>query len=89
MKILSETNYKGILEKLIQQGYQFIGFDYEIINSGTKFVLWRHDVDHSLNRAYRLAEIEEEFGIKATYFIHIQSGFITCLSRINMRYYVE
>ncbi len=70
-----ETNYKGILEKLIQQGYQFIGFDYEIINSGTKFVLWRHDVDHSLNRAYRLAEIEEEFGIKATYFIHIQSGF--------------
>ncbi len=52
-------------------------------------MLWRHDVDHSLNRAYRLAEIEEEFGIKATYFIHIQSGFITCLSRINMRYYVE
>lgn len=37
--------------------------------------MWRHDVDFSLNRAYRLAEMEAELGVKATYFIHMQSGF--------------
>lgn len=71
----TEVNYKTILEKLLQEGYEFLEFDYEKINSDTKIVLWRHDVDFSLNRACRLAEIEEILGIRATYFIHMQSGF--------------
>lgn len=71
----TETNYKTILDELNTEGYKFAGFDYEKISSGEKIVLWRHDVDFSLNRAYRLAEIEEESGVKATYFIHMQSNF--------------
>lgn len=71
----TETNYKVILEKLFFLEYKFSEFNYETINSSEKFVLWRHDVDYSLNRAYRLAEIEFEQGVKATYFIHLQSNF--------------
>jgi len=38
-------------------------------------VLWRHDVDISLNRSLRLAEIEAEVGVVATYFVDIHSTF--------------
>jgi hypothetical protein len=39
------------------------------------FVLWRHDVDVSMQRALRLARVEAEEGVVATYFVHLQSRF--------------
>ena len=43
---------------------------YNEINFDIKFVLWRHDCDYSLNRAYELARIENEMNVKSTYFIN-------------------
>jgi hypothetical protein len=37
-------------------------------------VLWRHDVDISLNRALALAVLEHKHGISATYFIRLRGG---------------
>lgn len=37
--------------------------------------IWRHDVDVSLHRALSLAQIENEIGVKATYFIQLRSPF--------------
>lgn len=54
----TEANYRKILETMIGKGYTYKAFDYEAINSDEKIVIWRHDVDFSLNRARRLAEIE-------------------------------
>lgn len=73
----TEENYQIILEQTLNRGYQFAEFDYGEMKSEGKIVLWRHDVDFSLNRAYRLAEIESKTGegIKSTYFIHLQSSF--------------
>ena len=42
---------------------------------GQRFVLWRHDMDYSLNRGLSLAKIEHEYGIKATYFLNLHSEF--------------
>ncbi len=42
-------------------------------------VLWRHDIDVSPNRAVRLAQIEHESGLKATYFFLLHSDFYNCL----------
>src|SRR5437016_143830 len=42
-------------------------------------VLWRHDIDVSPNRALRLAEIERERGLRATYFFLLHSNFYNCL----------
>lgn len=78
----TEANYRKILEAMIGKGYTFTAFDYETINSDEKIVIWRHDVDFSLNRARRLAEIEskiEKTKIKSTYFIHLQSSFYNVL----------
>jgi hypothetical protein len=49
--------------------------DYCSIPWGKRFVLWRHDLDFSLNRGLALARIENEIGIKATYFLNIHSEF--------------
>ncbi len=42
-------------------------------------VLWRHDVDISPNRALRLAQIEQEHGLRTTYFFLLHSDFYNCL----------
>jgi hypothetical protein len=48
---------------------------YDDIPWGSKFLLWRHDLDYSINRAAALAEIEAEEGIRATYFVNPGSEF--------------
>lgn len=40
-----------------------------------RFVLWRHDLDFSINRSLALARIEHQEGLKATYFVNIHSDF--------------
>ena len=65
-------HYKDLL-LVASQRYKFVGYDYSLKSSG--YILWRHDVDVSLNRAFRLAEIESNLGLKATYFINIASEF--------------
>lgn len=48
---------------------------YEEIMSKDKFLLWRHDIDHSIHRAKKLAELEKKYFIKATYFLQLGSFF--------------
>ncbi|MDE6600750.1 MAG: hypothetical protein K2K90_01025 [Lachnospiraceae bacterium] len=68
----TEKNYRYILEQLLKE-YEFSKYDYEKIFSDKKIVLLRHDLDTSLLRAVRLAEIEKEYQIQSTYFIYLQS----------------
>jgi hypothetical protein len=42
-------------------------------------VLWRHDVDFSPHRALRLAQIEAEEGVRATYFPYLHSELYNLL----------
>ena len=42
-------------------------------------VLWRHDIDHSVHRGVRLAELEAERGLVATYFFWIRSPYYNVL----------
>jgi hypothetical protein len=48
---------------------------YDAIPWGAKFILWRHDLDYSVNRALVLARVEREEGIRATYFLNPHSEF--------------
>lgn len=70
----TEDNYKHLLEIAVEN-YQFAGFDLnKISTSNDRLILWRHDVDYSLNRAFALSEIEHSMGVKTTYFIHLHSS---------------
>ncbi len=48
---------------------------------GSSFLLWRHDVDFSLNRAHQCAVVEHRLAVVATYFINPTSAFYNPLEK--------
>ena len=56
-----------------KDAYQFA--TYDSVPWGTRFILWRHDLDFSINRAADLARIESEEGVISTYFVNPHSEF--------------
>ena len=65
-------HYRELLGAARAGGYRFAFFDREPRPGD---VLLRHDVDLSLDAALRMAELEEEAGAAATYFLMTRSEF--------------
>lgn len=66
------SKYKEILKVLK------INFNVSLFhsyNKKDKFVVLRHDIDFSPQRALRIANIEYKEGIRSTYFIHLHSEY--------------
>lgn len=67
-------------ERLIKFGIERFDFiNYTELNHLERFILWRHDVDFSLEQAVILAEIEKAYQVKSTYFIHLHNTFYNAL----------
>jgi hypothetical protein len=66
------SNYRQLL-KMAKSGWKIL--DYNNIDWDEKFIVWRHDVDYSLNYSLKLAKIEQKEGVKSTYFINPHSEF--------------
>jgi hypothetical protein len=67
----TEINYKAIVKQAMNT-HLFVGYEFK----GTEcHVIWRHDVDFSLNRALALAKIEKELGVTSTWFILLRSEY--------------
>jgi hypothetical protein len=64
-------SYRACIRAAKNAGYTFSS--YETFSRGEQFVLWRHDIDISVHRAAKLARIEREEGITATYFIWLHA----------------
>jgi len=78
-------NYRRLL-RLAMLNYRFRRFtDY---HPTERFVLWRHDVDMSVHRAIKMARIEAEEGVAATYFLHLHSQFYN-LFELDVKRLVE
>ena len=60
-------HYRKLL-LIAKENYQFIF--YNEVNFQEKSILWRHDCDYSLNRAYYLGKIENSLNVKSTFFIN-------------------
>ena len=60
--------YKQLISTLQSQGFFFQTFEEYIQNSKEKVVILRHDVDREPGNALKMARLEGEMGIKATYF---------------------
>jgi len=73
----TEENYRELL-RLAKQRRTFESYDTTVTEP---HLLWRHDVDMSVHRALRLAEIEAEEGVRATYFFRLNSEFYNVLER--------
>lgn len=71
----TESSYREIL-RVAKLRYAFEPFG---TSSEMPHVLWRHDVDFSVHRAVKLAQIEAEEGVAATYFLQLGSPFYNLL----------
>ncbi|MDO8873703.1 MAG: hypothetical protein Q7V05_13390 [Methanoregula sp.] len=66
----TEDEYRKLIKIAIKK-FDFISYqDYKKAGHN---ILWRHDVDVSIHRAFSLAKIEAEEGIKSTFFLHLHS----------------
>ena len=64
--------YSKLLDAFNDYGYEIVTFsEYLKGQVGEKFVIMRHDVDELANNALRMAQIEKNKDIKATYFFRI------------------
>src|SRR3954463_4717708 len=71
----TEAIYRSIVARA-RDVYSFEPFG---TTSEAPHVLWRHDVDLSVHRAAKLADLEAEAGVHATYFFLLRSEFYNLL----------
>lgn len=69
------AHYRELLRAFTGKGYRFIGFTEAAgcLRDHRPFVLMRHDIDFELESAMRMAEVETDAGITATYFFMIRT----------------
>lgn len=67
----TEESYIKLL-KLAKQFYKFVSYNDDLDDDN--IVLWRHDVDFSVHRGLRLAEIENSLGVHSTFFLLLSSS---------------
>lgn len=67
-------NYRRLVELSKKNGFEFISFTDKYIEN-RKEVLWRHDVEFEPDIALKMAMIENELGVKASYFFQLHSPY--------------
>lgn len=66
--------YRRLIESALASGYEFVGFDRVADETlPERALLLRHDIDYDLVPAVRMAELESEAGVMATYFLQSDS----------------
>ncbi len=63
--------YKNLLLMLNEHNYEFAS--YHDWKKRKRPIILRHDIDNSIRKAVELASIENDFGVKSTYFVLLSS----------------
>lgn len=79
--MFSYDDYKEIIRIMKSTGNYT---DYKHALNRDKFVLMRHDVEYSVERAYRLSKVEESMDFTSTFFFQWTNNNYNILSRRNM-----
>lgn len=82
----SYDEYKAILGRLRETGRLM---SYQRALHMDSFIVLRHDVEFSLEKAVEMARIERECGVKATYFVQLESPAYNALTDISIRQITE
>lgn len=75
------VNYSKVL-KLATKNYSFSFFDEDYSENS---ILLRHDLEFSVPIALKMAQIEANLGIKATYFVQLHSEFYNTIEKLNIQ----
>lgn len=74
------AKYPKHIELALSRGFEFVGFQ-EQYDWSRKLIIWRHDVEFSPWIARRMAGIESDLGVRATYFYQTHSEFYNLFER--------
>lgn len=67
-------NYRRLIQLAKEKGFRFILHKDEFVPE-RKDVIWRHDVEFEPDIALKMAQIEHEEGVVATYFFQLHTGY--------------
>lgn len=73
-------HYREILEIAKSNGYTFLGFHESSPSKRQKVIYLRHDLDVCIEEGLDMAALEAELGIKATYYLLVNSPLYNPLS---------
>lgn len=79
--MFSYEDYRKILEIIKGTGLQA---NYKEAVNRDRFVIMRHDVEYSVERAYNLSKVEDSMDFTSTYFFQWTNNSYNILSRKNM-----
>jgi len=80
--MFSYNEYKNII-RLIEQHLPIIDFA-DVTTTKRKFCVIRHDIEFSIDRAAKLAEVEQQLGISTTYTVQLRNNTYNALSEKNI-----
>lgn len=78
-------NYDTIMKRL-KERYQDVSVANAIKTTPSKSMIIRHDIDYSLARAERMAEIEHQNNVKADYFVLLDNPFYNASDADGIRH---
>ena len=82
MNKFSYNEYISILEN-IKDNYPVL--DYKNVNQHSEsFAIIRHDIEFSLSRALKLAQIDNELGVTSSFFVQLRNNCYNALSKENL-----
>jgi hypothetical protein len=81
--------YRRMLDAARDSGYRFVAYDDDHPDDGSRLCLLRHDVDIDPEAAARIARIEHECGVAATYFVMVRSPVYNAFGRANEMFFRE
>ncbi len=67
-------NYRQLIQLAKNKGFKFI-LHKDNYAKDAKEIIWRHDVEFEPDTALKMAKIEKEEAVKATYFFQLHSPF--------------
>ena len=76
------NEYKNLIE-IIRKHLSIIDFS-EVSNNTKRFCVLRHDIEFSIDRALKLATLENEIGIESTYTVQLRNNTYNALSEKNI-----
>ena len=80
--MFSYNEYKNIIN-LVKNHLPII--DFSGVKGGMeKFCVLRHDIEFSIDRAYKLAKIEKDLGVVSTYTVQLRNNTYNALSEKNI-----
>jgi hypothetical protein len=68
------ANYRRLIQLAKEKGAEFILHKDEFV-AERKDIIWRHDVEFEPDIALKMAKIEHQEGVKASYFFQLHSDF--------------